>query len=76
MSTRLDRAIDLARDLPKAQQDDVAALIEEFARNQKGGVYQLSEEEDRLLAEGIAELDRGERVSHAEVKALLAKYRP
>jgi predicted transcriptional regulator len=73
--TRLDRAIDIARGLPRPQQDVVAALIEEFARNQSDGVYQLSAEEVRLLDEGLAELQRGERVPHAEIKELLAKYR-
>jgi predicted transcriptional regulator len=75
MTTRLDRAIDVARGLPQLQQDVLAALIEEFARNQEDGAYQLSDDEQRLLDEGLAELDRGERVPHNEIKELLAQYR-
>ena len=38
-------------------------------------VYHLTDEERRLVDEGLAELDRGEVASEAEVRAVFDKYR-
>ena len=39
------------------------------------GVHQLTEEERRLVREGLDELDRGEVATEAEVRAVFDKYR-
>ena len=75
MPNALDKAVKLVRELAPDKQDFAAELLEDFARNQADGTYVLSDEEERLVDQGIAELDRGDVVSHEEVKALLAKYR-
>jgi len=38
-------------------------------------VYALSDEERRLVREGLDELDRGEAASEAEVRAVFDRYR-
>ena len=38
-------------------------------------VYVLTEEERRLVREGLDELDRGEAATDAEVRAVFDKYR-
>jgi hypothetical protein len=38
-------------------------------------VYSLSDEERRLVREGLDELDRGEAANEAEVRAVYDKYR-
>ncbi len=38
-------------------------------------VYTLTDEERRLVREGLAELDRGEVATDAEVRAVFDKYR-
>ena len=75
MPNALDRAVKQVRELPLDKQEFAAELFEDFARNQADGCYGHSDEEERLIDEGIAELDRGEGVSHDEMKVLLAKYR-
>jgi predicted transcriptional regulator len=38
-------------------------------------IYHLTDEERRLVDEGLAELDRGEVASEVEVRAVFDKYR-
>jgi hypothetical protein len=38
-------------------------------------VHHLTDEESRLVDESLAELDRGEAASEAEVRAVFDKYR-
>jgi hypothetical protein len=38
-------------------------------------IYVLTEEEQRLIREGLGELDRGEVATEAEVRAVFDKYR-
>ena len=75
MSKALDHAVARIRCLPENQQRIAAGLLEDFVQNQSDAPYLLSEEEERLIEVGLAELDRGERIPHGEIKALLAKFR-
>ena len=75
MSKALDRAVKRVKALPRDKQAVAAELLGDVAHIQDDGIYVLSASEERLISEGLVELDRGESVSHAEIKALLAKYR-
>ena len=67
----LEQAIDKVKGLSKERQEYVAEVLEEIAA--EGDVYHLTDEERRLVREGLAELDRGERASDAEVDAVLRR---
>jgi hypothetical protein len=74
MIKALEQAIEKVKALSAERQEQAAELLELIA---SGGdaVYCLSEEERRLVGEGLAELDRGEVASEAEVRAVFNKYR-
>lgn len=58
--------------------DEDIAKLEEVAREieaQRSGEYHASEEELRAIDEAIAELERGEVASEAQVRAAFAKFR-
>ena len=58
-------------------EEDIQKL-EEAARDieaLRSGVYHATEDELRAIDEAIAELDRGEVASEADVKAAFAKFR-
>jgi hypothetical protein len=58
--------------------DEDIAKLEEAAREieaWRSGEYQATEEELRAIDEAIAELDRGEVASEAQVRAAFAKFR-
>ena len=70
----LEQAIDKARTLSPERQADIAEVVESMAAA-GDAIYMLSDEERRLLREGLDELDRGERASEAQVRAVFDKYR-
>jgi hypothetical protein len=70
----LEQAIEKVRKLPKERQEYAAELLEQIAEA-SDAVYVLSDEESRLVREGLDELDRGEVASDAEVRAVFDKYR-
>jgi hypothetical protein len=74
MIKALEKAIEKIKALPMERQEYAAAVLEEIAADD-GTVYQLSEEEDRLLQEAIDELEGGQRATDAEVRAVYDKYR-
>ena len=57
--------------LSKERQAYAAHVLEEIAA--EGDVYQLTDDERRLVREGTAELDRGEYASDAAVEAVLRR---
>ena len=67
----LEQAIEKVKALPKERQEYVAAVLEEIAA--EDDVYQLTDDERRLVREGTAELDRGEYASEAAVEAVLRR---
>jgi predicted transcriptional regulator len=59
---------------PQEDQDELA----EYARDieaRRAGVYYATPDELAAIDEGLAELDRGEIASEAEVEAAFAKFR-
>ena len=70
----LEQAIEKVRALSPERQEYAAEVLEQIA--QAGDqVYRLSDEERRLVQEGLAELDRGETATESEVRAVFDKYR-
>jgi predicted transcriptional regulator len=73
MTRLLEQAFAKLSGLPEAAQDDLARLILRLAGEDQAPV-RLTAEEERDLAEALAEAERGELVSHEAVEAVLAKY--
>ncbi len=74
MIQRLEQAIDKVRALSEDRQRYAAEVLELIAAA-GDSVYRLSGDERRLVQEGLDELDRGERATEAEVRAVFDKYR-
>ncbi len=75
MIKALERAIEKIKTLSEERQQYAAQVLEEIAEFGDDEVYRLSDEERRLVREGLVELDRGEVASEAEVRAVFDKYR-
>jgi hypothetical protein len=74
MSPKVKIILDRVSSWPEediAKLDEAAREIEAWRR----GEYHASEDELRAIDEALAELDRGEVASEAEVKAAFAKFR-
>jgi predicted transcriptional regulator len=74
MIKELENAIEKVKALSEDQQRYAAEVLEQIAAA-GDQVYRLSEEERRAVREGLAELDRGEIASDADVRAVFDKYR-
>jgi RNA polymerase-interacting CarD/CdnL/TRCF family regulator len=74
MIKALEQAVDTAKMLSPERQADIAEVIRDMAAA-GDAKYVLSAEERRLLREGLDELDRGERATPDEVRAVFDKYR-
>ncbi len=68
MSKMLEDAIAKVRALPEEKQRLAAELLEELAEEAT-----LTSEEEAAVREGLAQADRGEFASEAEVAALLRR---
>jgi hypothetical protein len=75
MIKALERAIEKVKALSEERQEYAAKLLEQIANADDDAVYRLSDEERRLVREGLEELDRGEVASEAEVRLVFDKYR-
>ena len=73
MIKALATAIEKIRTLPEDRQRYAADLLEQIADVEQ--VYTLTGDERSLVREGLAELDRGEVATEAEVRAVFDKYR-
>ncbi|MFI0843242.1 hypothetical protein [Mesorhizobium sp. IMUNJ 23232] len=73
MTQLFDRAVEAARNLPASVQDEIARLVLELAGDEQPAV-QLADEEEESFAESLAQADRREFASDAEVRAIWAKY--
>ena len=69
----LEQAVEKVKKLSKEHQELAAELLEQIAAA-GDEFYHLSEEERRLVREGLAELDRGEFATEAEVRGVFDKY--
>lgn len=70
----LEDAIDKVKALSEERQRYAAEVLEQIAAA-SDAVYQLTEEERRLVREGLDELDRGMVATDADVRAVFDKYR-
>lgn len=70
----LEQAIEKVKALSTERQEYAAEVLEQIA-DAGDAVYHLSDEERRLVREGLAELDRGEVATESEVRAVFDKYR-
>ena len=70
----LENAIEKVKGLSEEQQRYAADLLEQLAAADSD-VYRLSDDERRAIDEGLAELDRGEIATEAQVRAVFDKYR-
>ena len=69
----LERAIQKVQALPQHQQEYAAFVLEEIAAER--GEAQVSDEESRMIQEGIDAADRGDFASPEDVEAVLGRYR-
>lgn len=60
--------------LPPEQQDEIARAVLELAEISDVPPLALTDAEKADLAEAVAEVERGELASEADVAALLARY--
>lgn len=75
MIKALQRAFERVEQLSSDRQQEAADLLVDFAAARDAEVYHFSAEEGRLVDEAIAEADRGDFATDAEVRAVFAKYR-
>jgi predicted transcriptional regulator len=73
MIKALADAIEKARALPPERQSEIAEVLEDMVRG-AGDIYVLSPEEERLLDEGIADLDAGRVATDAEMEAFWRRH--
>jgi hypothetical protein len=74
MIKALEQAIEKVKKLSRERQEYAAEVLEQIA-DAEDDIYALSEDERRLVREGLVELDRGEVATDAEVRAVFDKYR-
>jgi predicted transcriptional regulator len=68
MTKMVKEAIEVLRDLPEERQETIARAILDYASDD--GVYHLTDEEHAELRAGLAEIERGEIATEAEVRAV------
>jgi len=73
MTKLLEQALEAARALPPALQDEVARIVLQFAGDEQP-VLQLTPEEDAALARSDAAAERDEFATDAEVRAVWSKH--
>lgn len=73
MIKALEKAIEKVKDLPEDQQRYAAHILEQIAST--GEMYRLSDEERRLVREGLADLDAGRIASDADMDAFWRRHR-
>ena len=72
MVKALEDAIEKIKRLPEDRQTYAAEILEQIA-SLGGGVFVVPDDHRAAVMEGLAEADRGEFASDAEVEALLRK---
>lgn len=74
MSKTLEQAVEKVKKLSQERQDYAIDVLEQIA-DAGDSVYALSDEERKLVREGLDELDRGEVATDAQVRTVFDKYR-
>ena len=75
MSKKLKDLIQRAEHWPEPAQEELARLGEEIEGELRGGEYEATQDELHAVDEAIAEIERGETATEAEVRAVFAKFR-
>lgn len=70
----LEQAVERIKKLSRERQEYAAEVLEQIA-DAGDELYVLSDEERRLVREGLEELNRGEAATEAEVRTVFDKYR-
>lgn len=70
----LEAAIDKVKTLSEERQRYAAEVLEQIAASRE--TYRLSEEERRLVREGLADLDAGRVVSEHDMATFWNRHRP
>lgn len=73
MTIDLERAFATVRTLSSDAQDEIAELLLQLVGDDQTPI-ELTAEDEAWLAESLAQADRGEYASDAEVKALWRKH--
>jgi hypothetical protein len=74
MIKALEQAVEKVKKLSEERQAYAAAVLEQIAEA-GDEIYILTNEERRLVREGLDQLDRGDVATDAEVRAVFDKYR-
>jgi predicted transcriptional regulator len=74
MIKALEQAIEKIKGLSRERQEYAAEVLEEIAQADDG-VYRLTDEERRLVDEGLADLDAGRIVSDTEMAEFWKRHR-
>jgi len=74
MIKALEQAVEKVKKLSEERQEYAAAVLEQIAEA-GDEIYSLTDEERRLVREGLDQLDRGDVATDAEVRAVFDKYR-
>lgn len=74
MTELLERAVETARSLPPAVQDEIAHLILMVAQEDEEPIYELSRSESSAIALSRAAAARGEFATDEQVRAIWAKH--
>jgi predicted transcriptional regulator len=74
MIKQLEQAVEKVKKLSKERQEYAAKVLEQIVAADDS-VYALTDEERRLVREGLDELDRGEVATEEQVRAVFDKYR-
>ena len=73
MSDLMEKALAVVGRWPASRQDEAAALL--LALDRLGATYTASPEELAAIDEGLAQAERGEFASDAEVEAAFQRFR-
>ena len=74
MTELLDRALEAARALPPAAQDDIARIVLRLAGADDGQPVPLTSEEQAAIGVSKAAAARGEFATEEQVRAVWAKH--
>jgi predicted transcriptional regulator len=75
MIKALERAIEKIKTLPEERQEYAATVLEQIAEEGCEETYRLSDDERRLVAEGLADLDAGRVVSAEDMARFWKRHR-
>jgi len=74
MTRLLDQALEAARNLPPATQDDIARVVLRLAESDEESPVALSADERAAIAASKAAAARGEFATEEQVRAVWAKH--